>query len=610
MINLTIEEGGIKLFKTIFDQNPISTQIFTPDGEIIFVNKAWEKLWNVKYKHVGSYNILKDKQLIASGSMHYIKRGFNGKIVYLPPIRYDPSKTVQINGQVPYRWISGHMYPIRDQKRNLAYVVLQHEDITERMEADEINARLAAIVASSDDAIISKTLDGNITSWNKSAEKLFGYTAKEALGEKITLIIPPERRKEEEDIINKLKKGKRIHHFHTVRITKHKQLIDVSLSISPIKGKNGAIIGASKIARDITNQKKSEELIRQNEERLKIALDAGKIGVWDWEIDNNTLTWTDNVYTIHDVSKKDFIVTFDNFKQLIHPDDRARVLQEIEKSLQNKTQFYIEFRIVPPSGTVRWVETQAVVTYDKNGKPTRMLGATTDITQHKQLEQEKSDFLSMASHELKTPITSMKMFVDLLYKELQKEKQEKPLYFTKRIKDQTYRLTELTNDLLDVSRIETGKLQLHKELFDLHELVQDTVEGLQATTNHTLLIQDRKKIFVSADRYRVYQVLVNLITNAIKYSPNNKKIKITLEKNDSQVIVGIKDYGIGIAKEKQTKIFDRLYQVSDPTEKTFPGLGLGLFISKDIVERHGGKIWLTSKKGKGSTFYFSLPINP
>ena len=232
-----------------------------------------------------------------------------------------------------------------------------------------------------------------------------------------------------------------------------------------------------------------------------------------------------------------------------------------------------------------------------------------DMTQQKEIEQQKDDFLSMASHELKTPMTSLKMFIDLQRRKLEEKDYKKAAYFNERIHDQANRLKELTNDLLDVSRIQTGKLHFSMEEFDLSEIVHDTVEGLQGTTKrHKLIVKDSAVQPVKGDRYRIYQVLVNLLSNAIKYSPEGKKIIIRVKKVKNDGLVSVQDFGVGIEKAQQKKIFERLYQVSNQNEKTYPGLGLGLFISKEIIDRHKGKLWVESTKGKGSTFYFTLPL--
>jgi len=492
---------------------------------------------------------------------------------------------------------------VTDKKGDTLGYVTINRDITNELLSE---GRLSAIVEYSDDAIVSKSLDGVIRTWNKAAERMFGYKAEEAIGQSIALIIPPELRREEKEIIKQLKKGNRMHHFETVRVGKTGNKIAVSLSISPIRNSAGEVIGASKIARDITDTKKTELALKESEERLRMALEAGNIGVWDWDMVGDNLYWTENVYKIHGVEKSTFKSTFKNYMKLIHPDDKKSFGEAIQEVIREKKAFNHDMRIVGKNG-IHWITTRATVFYDKDNNPIRMLGATSDITKQKQLDQEKSDFLSMASHELKTPLTSMKIFIDL-FKRQQSINPEKGEYYMNRIKDQADRLAELTNDLLDVSRIETGKLKLSKDSFVLNKLIEETVESLQPSTQkHKIEIFDNGSVKVVADKYRIYQVLINLLTNAIKYSPQGEKILVKIDYQKNDVVVSVKDFGIGIKKDEQDKVFDRLYQISDPEEKTYPGLGLGLFISKEIIDRHHGKIWVESVKGKGSTFYFSLP---
>lgn len=232
-----------------------------------------------------------------------------------------------------------------------------------------------------------------------------------------------------------------------------------------------------------------------------------------------------------------------------------------------------------------------------------------DVTQEKELEQRKDDFVNMASHELKTPITSMRLYIDLLLKRIDTSNDERALKAVTSIKRQTEKLQELVNDLLDVSRLQTGKLQFKKETFDITALIEETIDVLQETTkDHTITFQKKGKVMVLADRFRIYQVVTNLVTNAIKYSPSSEKIRITVTKENGKAVISVQDFGIGIAKEQKQKIFERLYQVTDPHEKTFPGIGMGLYIAKEIVKRHRGRIWVEGEKGKGSIFFFTLPL--
>jgi signal transduction histidine kinase len=275
------------------------------------------------------------------------------------------------------------------------------------------------------------------------------------------------------------------------------------------------------------------------------------------------------------------------------------------KAVTNK-----EFVYERKDGKTLHLQISSAPIHNRGGKIIAAASIIADITAQKELEARKDDFVNMASHELKTPITSMKLYVDTLLMRLKKTDDAKAQKILAGIKGQTERLQELVNDLLDVSRLQTGKLTFHKEQFRLDTLINETIEGLQGMTNKQELVFVNKKTAVNvlADRFRIYQVLTNLITNAVKYSPSGSKITITLQKEAGKVVVSVKDTGIGIAKDQHKKIFDRLYQVTDMQEKTFPGFGMGLYISKEIIKRHRGTIWVESEKGKGATFSFSLPL--
>jgi len=243
------------------------------------------------------------------------------------------------------------------------------------------------------------------------------------------------------------------------------------------------------------------------------------------------------------------------------------------------------------------------------GKVVAAVSTIHDVTSEIELDQRKDDFVNMASHELKTPLTSIKLYLEVFTSLMKNHNDAKISKIIASMKNQTEKLQELVSSLLDVSKIQTGKLSFNKEEFMLDQLLSEIVEILQGTTkNHEIKFTGKDSTFVYADKFRIYQVVTNLITNAIKYSDQDKKINVSLKKNGSKAIVSVQDFGIGINKDQQKKIFERLYQVTDPKEKTFPGLGLGLYISKEIIQRHKGNIWVEGKKGAGSTFFFSLPL--
>ncbi|GER86699.1 hypothetical protein KDW_08610 [Dictyobacter vulcani] len=379
-------------------------------------------------------------------------------------------------------WVQNSISIVKDEHNNIHYFIVVSEPVPYRQQIDE-KAILAAIVDSSDDAIISKTLDSIIMSWNHAAEEMFGYTAEEAIGQPITIIVPPELQHEEPEIIQKLRMGIRIRHYETVRVRKDKSRLDVSLSISPVKNSEGKIIGGAKIARDISEQKAAE--------------------------------------------------------------------------------------------------------------------------------RQKDEFISMASHELKTPITSLKGFTQVLLRRFKQQHNEDAIHLISRMNRQVDRITKLINEMLDVSIIETGQLEYHKEIFALDALVQEIVETVQETTlTHHIVIEHLECVQVFGDKDRIGQVIMNLLTNAIKYSPhaNQANIRVEIDSEKKNAIIRVQDFGLGIAKAHQQKIFQRFYRVSEQKNQTLTGLGIGLYICEEIIKRHAGSITIESKEGKGSTFSVILPI--
>jgi len=286
-------------------------------------------------------------------------------------------------------WVNLVVRGVYDAHGKLTHFISVIEDITERREADETRARLAAIVQSSDDAIVSKNLDGIIVSWNAAAARIFGWTSEEAVGKSITLIIPPELQQEEKQILARLRAGQRIDHFETVRVTKSGQKLNVSLTISPIRDSKGRIIGASKIARDITESKRIEQALRDGQAQLSLALESSRTAMFDWDVSQRLGSWNAQLAAIYEFNPKDQYITDAEWQALFHPEDRERLVQEHQAGLSNsKTDlFHYEFRTVPRNGKFRWILSHGRFVRDAYGKAVRMIGTHTDITDRKQVEQ-------------------------------------------------------------------------------------------------------------------------------------------------------------------------------------------------------------------------------
>ncbi|HEY0669449.1 MAG TPA: PAS domain S-box protein [Sphingobacteriaceae bacterium] len=391
------------------------------------------------------------------------------------------------------RYLIAHPEPIFNSSGSLIGAVNTLVDITEQKNSEEKHAMLAAIIESSVDAIISKTLKGIITSWNIGAEQIFGYSESEVIGKHISILIPPNRIQEENIIINNIKSGNRVEHFETIRIAKNGREIPISLTVSPIKNSRGQIIGASKIARDITIQ---------NEARQKLHL------------------------------------------------------------------------------------------YNK---------------QLEKINSYKDEFIGMASHELKTPLTSVNLYLQMLQRSETNEQNKK--FITQSV-SQLNKLNCLVSDLLDVSKIQSGKLLLRPASFEVNELIYEVAKIMQETNNsHFIEIENdlTNRKFIIADKHRLEQVMINLLTNAIKYSPNSDRIVVSVIDKVEKIKISITDFGIGVPEDQQEKIFTRFYRIEE-LGPSYSGLGIGLYISSEIITSHGGHLWVESIPGKGSTFSFEIPI--
>ncbi len=256
-----------------------------------------------------------------------------------------------------------------------------------------------------------------------------------------------------------------------------------------------------------------------------------------------------------------------------------------------------------------WSISRARGIYDVHGRLELVVTVFADITQRRKLERQKDEFIGIASHELKTPVTSLKGYVQVLQTRFNKEGDSKSAGYMAKMDSQINKLTLLIQDLLDVTKIEKGKLQFHRDYFDFNTLVNEIVEELQRTTEkHQIITELQETRDVFGDRDRIGQVMINFLSNAIKYSPQSDSILVRTHVEPDTITYAVEDFGIGIAEDNRKKVFERFFRINEGRQETFPGMGLGLYISTEIIQRHQGKIWVESEKDKGSTFYFSLPI--
>jgi two-component system CheB/CheR fusion protein len=373
---------------------------------------------------------------------------------------------------------------------------------------------------------------------------------------------------------------------------------------------------------DITDKRKIEQglveverLLTESKERLKFAVDSAGLGTWDYAPQTHELIWDKQckeIFGLKTADHVDITVFFDK----IGLDDRARVEDGIREALQDSRleEFDIEFRTVLIHGKNKWLKAKGRAYFNEAGIANRFIGTLLDITVQKLIDEatqdlldKKDEFISIASHELKTPVTSLKAILQIIERATLKKEEMRALYgFAQKANKQVDKLTELIKDLLDVTKIQSGKLELRKTEFTLGELVEECRDELQNSSLHQILIEGDYNIKVYADRNRLEQVIINLISNGIKYSPGSNMVIIKTEKLTDGIKIAVTDFGIGITADKIPMLFDRFYRVDENSQR-YAGLGLGLFISSEIVKQHRGHIHVESEESKGSTFWFVIP---
>jgi PAS domain S-box-containing protein len=516
--------------------------------------------------------------------------------------------SINRHGRLEISYFDFLYHPLTEQDGKISGIIVTITDVSSQVLARTKLEEIASIVHSSDDAIISKNLNGIITSWNTAAERIFGYSGEEMIGQPISKLIPADRINEEPDILARLRKGQRVDHFETKRVTKDQRILDISLTISPVRDSDGNVIGASKIARDITRQKQAERIIKESEEKFRLLADSMPQFVWTGDAEGNLNYFNKAVYTYSGLTKEQF--EKGGWLQIVHPDERNENIIAWQRSVTKGQDFLFEHRFRRDDGEYRWQLSRAVPQRDEAGKIQMWVGTSTDIQEMKEEDQQKDYFIGVASHELKTPITSIKAYTQLLQNTYSDSNDPFLTKSLNTIEKQVLKLTNLISDLLDLSKIKSGRLTLKKENFLINELIHEVIDEIKhINPTYEIIFSKEAMATLHADRERIGQVIINFLTNAIKYSPNSDKIEVESLAENNNLTVTVRDYGIGINKNDQEKIFERFYRVEGKDEKKFPGFGIGLFISMEIIRRHQGTIGVNSEPGKGSVFYFSIPLS-
>lgn len=479
------------------------------------------------------------------------------------------------------------------------------------------NAQLAAIVETSDVAIIGKTINGTITSWNKGAENLFGYSALEAKGNSVGIIIPPDLPGELAETLERLRRGEVIRQ-ETVRVTKHGERLDVSQTTSPI-GTQGIYTSAASIGHNITEQKSAERALRDTENRLALALRAAEVGVWDFDLTMNTV-WRslrhDEIFGHQSLLP---LWNFDIFITYVVPEDRDHVKEVFHQGLKDG-HFKMEYRIVRASdNAIRWISAQGETFRDNHGNPIRTMGTVTDATERKEQEEqqrlmailkEREDFMATLTHDMKNPLIGANRLLDLFIQgklgELTNEQRE----LLECMLESNSGVLKLISNLTDVYRLQKEVNTIFFQKGNLTKMIASCVSrmnvfaklrGITVTTSLAVEMAP-----VRADFDELERVVQNLLDNALKFTPNDGTIKVRSFSEDSNVLIEVEDNGPGISTDEMPLLFKRFSQ-GETGKRYTGGSGLGLYLCKRIIEAHGGTIECRSHANQSTIFRASLP---
>jgi len=381
----------------------------------------------------------------------------------------------------------------------------------------------------------------------------------------------------------------------------------------PLKTNDGIVTGVMAVITEVTDQVRARLELDRAYEQTRLARQAAQLGTFDLNLLDGTLEWDERCRTLFGISHDKRVTYEKDFWMGLHPDDKERVSFAIDAAFDKSVSdgnYDVEYRTIGAMDKrERWIRAKGKVFFDEQDTPVRFIGSVMDITEQKQDEQRKNDFIGIVSHELKTPLTSIKAYIQLLTKRAQQEGDHSNTTLLTKAENQINKMTAMIKGFLDVSRLESGKIHIEKQDFIINTLIEEVIADVAAIVPpaYPIVFCPSEPIWICADREKISHVIHNILSNAIKYSPAGSTIKVACRLDEGMATVSIQDKGIGIAKQDLERLFDRYYRVQNPNVKMISGFGIGLYLSAEIVKRHNGRIWAESEEGKGATFFFSLP---
>lgn len=598
----------------------VAVMLNTPFGMYIAWGKDYIQLYNDGYrpilgasKHPAALGISTRETF--SEVLHIIESMFddvmNGKAVGFPDFMLPLNR----NGYVEECYFDFSYSPIKKQDGEVGGVLVTVIETTEKKRATEAliesNARYVNDLLQAPVAIcILRGKNHVVEVANNLMLQLWGKKAEDVMNKPIFEGLPEAKNQGLEELVDKVYNTgeKFVANERPVNLPRNGKIetIYVNFVYDALKNPDGTISGIIAIAVDVTAQVIARKKIEESEQLFQAAIEAVEGFLWTnngkGEMEGEQPGWT----ALTGQSYEEY--NGFGWVNAVHPEDVQGSLDTWYEAVRESKTFNFEHRVKTKDNGYRYFSVRAIPLKNYDGSLRKWVGVHTDIHEQKMREERKDEFISIASHEMKTPLTTAKAYLQILELSLGENAGKANLY-ARKASQSVNRLNELIKELLDTSKIKIGKLNYSMTTFDFNDMISATIENIQLTTpRHTIVKSGKVQDAVTGDKERLEQVVINLLSNAIKYSPHADKVFITIEQEKDVIKVAVKDTGIGIARENLKKIFNKYHRIEEHSVQ-FQGLGIGLFISYEIIERHHGKMWVESDLGKGSTFYFTLPVN-
>ncbi|GGG91427.1 PAS domain-containing sensor histidine kinase [Pedobacter zeae] len=520
-----------------------------------------------------------------------------------PNVKWELEFSPVLQNDGPVEYIICSLREIPQDENDLGHILFELSESEARFRGFFEQAPLGMCVLKGPELITEYANDNILKLWAKTRKEVIGIPQEEArpeLGQQRALL----------DRVKDIFKNGQPLTINELKITTPVADGYFIAFYEPLKNDKNEVTRVLVIIKDITEQVNFKKELLKAKDILKIAMDASEMGSWNIDLESKQVLLSERSQQIYELESNRLGI--EEAKSLVSDEDIKHLTSGIRRALHHRNAFNIEYQINLNgiSAKNKWLRTAGKAYYNEEGKAIYIAGAVLDITEHKQDEIRKNDFIGMVSHELKTPLTSLSAYIQLLQHKFKETDNDFTIQILDKINVQLKRMSLMIDGFLNVSLFESGKILLNRTNFNLVELIKTVAdENRIVLTSHFIQVIGTKEVVVNADMDKIGNVLNNLIGNAAKYSKKHSLIAIKCEIQNGYAVVSVEDEGIGIKENDIPKLFERFYRVESPDTKTIAGFGVGLYICAEVIERHQGKIWAESKFGKGSTFYFSLPIS-